>query len=293
MKHGKNIKAFTRDVNSKFLFLIYDLHVLTIIGTSNMEWLIYTLCIVGVVIVTGLSHLVRSYKRHKSSKERLVNDEVVLARVHTSPYSGFYDEIDEDMLTDEKVNFVPQDNNSDMKNTRSDDPGYLDPCFVIEEDESQTLNNTLSHLECNSTSSSNADVSAQNDTEYLHPYHSLQDNWKEHSHGYEVAMVVHLGTERLLCSEEEIPNHEYSHVYKSLDKDRDINDHVYDKPQTPKMKNDTKIQLASPFMRGTNSAQGYVNTNAESDKTIDICNEMEAAHEDSSDETELKKGNIQ
>lgn len=246
-----------------------------------MEWLIYTLCIVGVVIVTGLSHLFRSYKRHKSSKERLENEEVVLARVHTSPYSGFYDEIDEDMLTDDKVDFVPQGNHSDTKSTEPDDTGYLDPCFAIEEAESQSLEDTLLHVECNSTSSTNSDVTTQNDTEYLHPYHSLQDKWKENSPGYEVAVIVHLGTESCSSSEEEIPNPKYSHVYKSLEQERDIKGHMYEKPQTSSMKNDTKIQPACRFIRETNCQQDNVHTNAESDIAIDRCNEMEADHTES------------
>ncbi|XP_052072574.1 uncharacterized protein LOC127710657 [Mytilus californianus] len=241
-------------------------------GSSNMEWLIYTLCIVGVVIVTGLSHLFRSYRKRKHSKEMLVNGDLVLEQVIESPYSGFYDEIDENMLADDKTYFVPQDNHSATKSTGHDDTGYLDACFATEEDEQQKLKDKLSQKGSNSTSSSNSHVAAQNDTEYLHPYHTLQDNWKEDSHGYEAAVTVHHRTESSSGSDEESTNPKYSHVYQPLQKDRDMKGQAYEKPQTPKLKtvNDAKAWEATP-----SSALSHKGSSPASSSSSDVADDTE------------------
>ncbi|XP_071179489.1 uncharacterized protein [Mytilus edulis] len=246
-------------------------------GSSNMEWLIYTLCIAGVVIVTGLSHLFRSYRKRKHSKEMLVNGDLVLEQVTECPYSGFYDEIDENLLSDDKSYFVPQDSHSVTKSTGIDDTGYLDACFATEEDERQKLQDKLSQMGSNSTSSSNSHVAAQKDSEYLHPYHSLQDNWKEDSHGYEAAVTVHHGIESSSGSDEEANNHKYSHVYQQLQKDRDTKGQAYEKPHTPKLKtiHDAKNLEAIP-----STALSHTNTSSTSSSNSDVAtqNDTEYLH---------------
>ncbi|CAG2210040.1 unnamed protein product [Mytilus edulis] len=319
-------------------------------GSSNMEWLIYTLCIAGVVIVTGLSHLFRSYRKRKHSKEMLVNGDLVLEQVTESPYSGFYDEIDENMLSDDKSYFVPQDSHSVTKalelmiqvtlmrvlqlkktNDKSYKTSYrkweatrrLHPTHTLllkkirnisiltihfriigkkirmdrdtkgqayekpltpklktihdAKNLEATPSTALSHTNTSSTSSSNSDVATQNDTEYLHPYHTLQDNWEKHSHGYEVAvtdhpMTVDQGTGNSCGSDGPT-----AHVYQPLQKDRDTKYHSYEKPQTPKLKtaNDSKMRQAAQSRHVTSSLQDNVNNNTDSDETIISYDEME------------------
>ncbi|XP_052073563.1 cell death abnormality protein 1-like [Mytilus californianus] len=112
-------------------------------GPSNKEWLLYSLCIAGVIMLTALTHLLRYYKKRKSSKLRPLcnNKDVVLESTITSPFTGVYDEIDENVLTDnteglyvttssiynEPVYFVPQESTSISTD-------YLDPVFAAEEE---------------------------------------------------------------------------------------------------------------------------------------------------------------
>ncbi|VDI31900.1 Hypothetical predicted protein [Mytilus galloprovincialis] len=240
------------------------------IGTSNKDWLIYTLCIAAVFIVTILSHLIRSFRKQKTSKVTQVNEAVVLEQVTESPFNSIYDEIDEDMLTDNKIYFVPQDNPSVKSDTGHGDTSYLDACFAIEDDEHQKLEDQTSNTESNSTSSSNSEVAAKNDLEYLNPYNSLRDNRKGDTHGYEVAVAVHSVRESSSESDEETTNHKYSHVYQPLKKVEGmlINDSTY---ATPQPTYDANVQHDSLSKYGSNA---YINNNAESNKTIDASDDQ-------------------
>lgn len=241
---------------------------LNIVETSNMEWIIYALCIAAVVIVTGLSHLFRSYRKRKSSKESKVNGDAVLEQSTEYPYTGSYDEIDEDMLLDDHTFGVPQT----TVTASTEDTGYLDPYFATEDDERNQLNDQTSHNENNSNCSSNSNLAIQNDTEYLNPYHTLQDNWKEVSHGYEVAVTVHTGFKSSCGSDEEATGHKYSHKYQ----DRYKKGHSYEIPHISESnaRNDVNVLIITPARHGTCSLQDNVNDTAESDKTIEIktCN---------------------
>lgn len=275
---GKRKKEHANKYSRRFDFILNlkCLNVLTIVGTSNMDWLIYTICIVAVVIVTILSHVFRSYRKLQSSTVTQVNEAVVLEQETESPYSSVYDEIDEDMLTDDKIYFVPQENPSLKIQTRYDDTEYLDVCFVNEDEEQQKFDDKTSHSGSNSTLSSNSEVAAQNDSEYLNPYNSLLDNWKRDIDGYDVAVTAHSIKDASSRSDEESTYQKYSHVYQPLQTNpcMNMNDQAYAKPQTV---NDTKIeQQASPSSHETNSLHVYMINNAESSKPIDCYEEMKA-----------------
>ncbi|CAC5422282.1 unnamed protein product [Mytilus coruscus] len=140
-----------------------------------------------------------------------------------------------------------------------------------------TLSTALSQKGSISTSSSNSDVAAQNDTKYLNPYHTLQDNREKNSHGHEVVVTVNPGIESCSGSDEETTNHKYSHVYKPLQNKRDTKGHAYKKLQPPKIKtvNVAKLQEANQSRHGTSSLQDCVTNNVDSDKTMNSCDEME------------------
>lgn len=163
----------------------------TIVGTSNMEWIIYTLCVVAVVTITGLSHLVRSYRKRQSLKDRQSNENVVLEQVTENPYSGFYDEIDESMLREDMSLFVPREGVCLTPGTGQND--QIDIGLYLANDENDEENPTGDQLEKDSMSycSTDSNVAFQNDNQYLNPYHSLQENWKENSDRYEVTVNVH------------------------------------------------------------------------------------------------------
>ncbi|CAG2246044.1 unnamed protein product [Mytilus edulis] len=182
-----------------------------------MDWLIYTLCIVAVVIVTILSHVFRSHRKRQPSTVTQVNEAVVLEQGTSSPYSSVYDEIDEDMLTDDKIYFVPQEKPL-LRNKLDMMTDYLDVCFVTEDEEQQKFDDKTSHTRSNSTLSSNSEIAARNDLEYLNPYNSLHDNWKRDIDGYEVAVTVQSIKDASSGSDEESTFHKYSHVYQQLQK---------------------------------------------------------------------------
>lgn len=174
----------------------------TIVGTSNMAWIIYTLCVVAVVSITGLSHLVRSYRKQQSLKDRQSNKNVVLELVTENPYSGFYDEIDESMLREDTSFFVPQEGVYLTPGIEHNDKTDTDLYF--ENDEKEEENQKDDKLETDSMSycSTDSNVAVQTDNQYLNPYHSLQENWKKDSHRYEVTVNVHQSNTNVLGSDE-------------------------------------------------------------------------------------------
>lgn len=117
-----------------------------------MEWIIYTLCVVGFLIIIALSHFVRSYRKRLSKnigRENRGEDIEMRQERVDQPYAEIYDEIDE--------NLVGVDNNNplvipELWNTRAitndvwtvkintdqeDNCNYLDPVFAIDETECQ------------------------------------------------------------------------------------------------------------------------------------------------------------
>lgn len=206
-----------------------------------MEWIIYTLCVVGFLIIIALSHFVRSYRKRLSKnigRENIREDiEMGQERVD-QPYAEIYDEIDE--------NLVGLDNNNplvipELWNTRAitndvwtvkintdqeDNSNYLDPVFAIDETESQS-----SLKESSSSHSSNVHLVSPDDTGYLNPYQPLQRE-QQMSDGYEVAIRVHKNSESSsgsAVSEDGSSAYKYSHVYQKLQQDRRTNTHMYEK----------------------------------------------------------------
>lgn len=206
-----------------------------------MEWIIYTLCVVGCLIIIALSHFVRSYRKHLSKnirrEDRREHIEMRQERVN-QPYAEIYDEIDE--------NLVGVDNNNplvipELRNTRAiindvrtmkintdqeDHSGYLDAVFAVNETESQS-----SLKESSSSHSSNVDFDIPDHTGYLNPYQPLQKE-QQMSDGYEVAIRVHENSESSsgsVVSEDGSSAYKYSHVYQKLQQDQSTNTHMYEK----------------------------------------------------------------
>ena len=114
--------------------------VLIVSGTSNTEWIIYTLCITGCFFMTGLCHLFRTYKKQYDIGGRKVNKEVNLKTLELTSYiDDIYDEVDENPLTfvtigsdvtcqashNEPINFVFDNRQSDVPGYEDDDVGYF------------------------------------------------------------------------------------------------------------------------------------------------------------------------
>ncbi|CAG2216087.1 unnamed protein product [Mytilus edulis] len=112
---------------------------------QSSEWLLYTICITGAIMITASSHLLRSYRQRKS---RLKNEKVVVESTTTSPYAGFYHEIDENIFKDvtpslpleshpskmEAVCFIPQETAFITRSTELVNTDYLNPVFEPEDE---------------------------------------------------------------------------------------------------------------------------------------------------------------
>ncbi|XP_052071061.1 uncharacterized protein LOC127709498 [Mytilus californianus] len=86
-------------------------------GTSNTEWIIYTLCITGFFVLTVLYHLFRKYRKRHALDFRVVNEKVISKPLELTSYiDDIYDEVDENPLT-----FFTMGSNNTSQASRIDD----------------------------------------------------------------------------------------------------------------------------------------------------------------------------
>ncbi|XP_076107612.1 uncharacterized protein LOC143075914 [Mytilus galloprovincialis] len=253
-------------------------------GSSNMDWLLYTLCIAGVIVLTAFTHLLRSYQQRKSTK-RSKSGKVVWESTTTSPYTGTYDEIDENVLTDntsglcvtaqksrmEAVYFVPQERTYSTTITGQVKTDYLDPVFEAEieegeKSEDQTLTCSLSIVPTGTESVSSS---------------TSKENTHEHLHGNRVPVTIHQFIESSSGVDEDNTDNKCSHTYQSLQKESQISSNKYEQLQNPdsKIADNSKLQAVSQFIYGTNELTNVINKYAGSDKTINSCDENPSTHD--------------
>ncbi|XP_063447965.1 uncharacterized protein LOC134727514 [Mytilus trossulus] len=213
-------------------------------GPSNMELIVYTLCVIGFLIIIGLSHFIRSYRKRSSIKIPRQNggeDIEIRQEIAEPPYIEIYDEIDEHLIAEvnKETAVTPQLRNinaavsktcSDKSTSSHDDASsYLDPYFAEEETE-----NPSTLKESSSSDSSNFDPIIIDHTAYLNPYQPLRER-QQISDGYEVTVHVHKHSESSSgseSSEDMSSSYKYSHVYQQLQKDRSTHNHEYEKATT-------------------------------------------------------------
>lgn len=202
-----------------------------------MEWIIYTLCVIGFLIVIGTTHVLRSYRKRSSIKVPIINEGEDIARRQEQaehPYIDIYDEIDENLLEDDdKRSRQIKNNNATINEVRTnkisgkdDTSSYLDPYFAVDENESQG-----SLKESSSCHSSNFDIVLR---ECIKPYPPIDEGEHQLSDGYELAVCVGQcfdSSSRSASSAEESSIYTYSHVYQNLQTDQSTNIHIYEKSQ--------------------------------------------------------------
>ncbi|CAC5373429.1 unnamed protein product [Mytilus coruscus] len=224
-------------------------------------------------------------RRRQSSKVRITNEEVILEPVEPSPYIGIYDEVDQNEsifnTTDlnvlsqephyETIDVVPQEILSITTRSGHGDTGYLDP-YVAMEDGIQQLKD---ERESTSTNSSSSNVMGQDKTAYHNLYQSLQDNWQDDTHGYEVTVTVHQCNESSSGLNRDTTSNAYSNVCQPRQKDCCMKSHTYENQESLKAVNDKRLHAACPSVYIPDNLHGYINTYAESDEIIDSCNGIE------------------
>ncbi|CAG2221982.1 unnamed protein product [Mytilus edulis] len=253
-------------------------------GSSNMDWLLYTLCIAGVIVLTAFTHLLRSYQQRKSTK-RSKSEKVVWESTTTSPYTGTYDEIDENVLTDntsgfcvtaqksrmEAVYFVPQESTYSTTITGQVKTDYLDPVFEAELEEGEKSEDQI--LTCSSSKVSTGTESVRSSTS--------KENTHEHFHGNRVPVTIHQFIESSSGADEDTTENKCSHTYQSLQKESQISSNKYEQFQNPdsKIADNSKLQAITQFIYGTNELTNVINKYTGSDKTINSCDENPSTHD--------------
>ncbi|XP_076106057.1 uncharacterized protein LOC143074522 isoform X2 [Mytilus galloprovincialis] len=210
-------------------------------GPSNMELIVYTLCVIGFLIIIGLSHFVRSYRKRSSiniPRQNGGEDIEMRQDIVEPPYIKIYDEIDEHLMGKDNSDTavtqtlrnlnanVPKAHTDKITRSQDDTSSYLDPCFA--EDEAE---NKSSSMESSSSNYSNSALVNQDHTGYLNPYQPIRER-QLISDGYEVTVHVHKTSESSSGSEsteEMSSSYKYSHVYQQLQKDQRSNKHEYEK----------------------------------------------------------------
>ncbi|CAC5381942.1 unnamed protein product [Mytilus coruscus] len=264
-------------------------------GTSISEWIILTLCITGCFILTGFGYLIRTYRKRLSFKLRNTNEGAILEPLEPSPYIGVYDEINENPLTldttdlnltsqeshYETIDLVSQERLYITTTPEHGDTGYLDPYFAFEEDENHQLEDRISQKENFSTTSnsSNSDVVDQDDTAENNLYQPLQGNWQGDSHGYDVPVMVHKCFKNSAEFDKNDTSNSYYNVYKPLPKDWDLKSPTYENQKSPVTKAGTDERLLvddSSSVFKTDNLHDYINMNADSNISINNCDEIES-----------------
>ncbi|CAG2185404.1 unnamed protein product [Mytilus edulis] len=233
-------------------------------GSSNMDWLLYTLCIAGVIVLTAFTHLLRSYQQRKSTK-RTKSEKVVWESTTTSPYTGTYDEIDENVLTDntsglcvtaqksrmEAVYFVPQESTYSTTITGQVKTDYLDPVFEAELEEGEKSEDQI--LTCSSSKVSTGTESVRSSTS--------KENTHEHLHGNRVPVTIHQFIESSSGVDEDTTENKCSHTYQSLLKESQISSNKYEQFQNPdsKIADNAKLHIVSQCIYGTSELPNVIN----------------------------------
>ncbi|CAC5415250.1 unnamed protein product [Mytilus coruscus] len=284
--------------------IIIEVATIKVSGSSNKDWILYTLCIAGVIVLTALTHLLRSYRQRKSSKVRFKSEEVVLESTTTSPYTGAYDEIDENVITDntpgvcliatsskmEVVYFVPQESMSITTITKHVDTDYLDRVFEAE-DERGTSDEQIDNKDGISTCSFESDAIVPNSTENVSPS-NFKENRHEHLHGYTVPVMVHQCFESSSGTDEDATHNKNSHMYKSLQKDSQMTSNEYEQLETLESNkvHDATLQAVTQFIYGTSEYPNCINKYAGADKTINSCDGIKIRKDNSSDHNKPTTG---
>ncbi|CAC5381943.1 unnamed protein product [Mytilus coruscus] len=180
---------------------------------SDDEWIIYTLCITGFTILTGVGHILRKYRNQQSLNLRITNEEVGLESLNPFPDIVIYAEVDENTFTFnttelniasqassmKTINFISQGRQSITTEIEDDDTtGYLDLYFAMEND-------------------------------------NKRDDCQEDSNACEVTVTVHQCNESSSRSEEEATSNMYSNVFRPLLTDKQINSQANVNPLSQEM----------------------------------------------------------
>ncbi|XP_063447426.1 uncharacterized protein LOC134726958 [Mytilus trossulus] len=254
--------------------------------SSNFEWIIYTLCITGLTILTVMGNILHKKRKQRSLKLK-INAEIDLESFQPTPCNGIYSEVDENPLrfdTTElnvalqaslrkSVNFVSQGRQSITTEIEDDETtGYLDVYFDMENDITRKKDE-IPH-ESFPNISENSDVVGNDNKECHKPYTVLLDNRQGDSNACEVIATEHQCSENSSTSEKEATSNVYPDMFKTIQTDKQIQHQANANLLSPKITtvNEPALQEASPSVDKTCNLQDCTNKFVKSEKRIDsVC----------------------
>ncbi|CAG2186384.1 unnamed protein product [Mytilus edulis] len=231
--------------------------------SSKADWMIYILCITSCFFLTGFCHWFRTYRKRQSLEVRIINENVA-----SEPFTlcmGENDEDDKKPLTfvkteslhthktsnNETINFVFNDEESNIASNDHDEAGYFDMYFTIED---------INHQ-------------AENQVSQKDP------------NACQVPVTVHQCIERSSLSREDDTSNIYSNVFMPMQKDRKMIKQANDNEKHLSSDSKTVHDITLPlFIRSTFRnfySQNETNKAAASEKTIVACDTIDSYEEKS------------
>ncbi|CAG2243845.1 unnamed protein product [Mytilus edulis] len=184
-------------------------------GLLQREIVIYSVVIGSVLVTIGLTCLVRKYRRKsqgKATKPGIPNidqsNSLRQSRSRVDSASSLYAEIDETLLlgnVDMRTWQAKNSPNANIELKNNDNASYLSP--VHSDGDSSSFRGsergiTRSYLSLHeSDQNQNSDEFDKDDdaTSYLHPYHSMDEDWKEKTHQYDETPLTELKCLQQIC----------------------------------------------------------------------------------------------
>lgn len=258
---------------------------LAISGSLNDEWVIYTLCITGLTLLTCFVHLTLASIKRRSCKEVIVNEKVVSKL-------GDFNVVDETPIPivttgsnatshdshGENINFNCHEKQSCTTGIEDDEVGYFDLYFVLKEGPNDQVKEQTSQNERLSTSSFYANVVGQDKTEYHKTYMSPNEYCIDDIYACDVAVTVHKGMERSSRPDEDAKYNMYSKVNKTLQTDWTINSPANESHLSSESQPVYKTTLLEVFRT---YLQDCTYKYASLEKTIDDCGAIKPNDENS------------
>ncbi|XP_071177662.1 uncharacterized protein [Mytilus edulis] len=217
-------------------------------GLLQREIVIYSVVIGSVLVTIGLTCLVRKYRRKsqgKATKPGIPNidqsNSLRQSRSRVDSASSLYAEIDETLLlenVDMRTWQAKNSPNANIELKNNDNTIYLSP--VHSDGDSSSFRGsergvTRSYLSLHeSDQNENSDEFDKDDdaTSYLHPYHSIDEDWKEKTHQYDETHAPKGNTDDSSDSSMQMITDGYLNPYQPLDEDWKQTSHSYEVPVT-------------------------------------------------------------
>ncbi|CAG2210043.1 unnamed protein product [Mytilus edulis] len=223
-------------------------------GLLQREIVIYSSVIAAILLALGLTSLVRKYRKKSKGKvtkhgSRNVKQSNSLRQMRSnvdSP-SSLYDEIDETKLVENAGIRTPQIKhiaNDQSKLRDINKSGYIFP--IHSEGSSTSFHGSEKHVNISDLTLLDSDQNQNSDefdkdydaSGYLHPYHSIDEDWKEKTHQYDVTHAPSIEVDDSSDSSTQMITDGYLHPYNSIDEDWKEKTHQYDVTHAPSIEVD-------------------------------------------------------